>query len=164
MARLWPNVALDLTAHDFVASPLGRARETMEIARAVLTLDPVDYRLEPDLKELSYGHWQGVLQSELPTRDPEGLASTHQRSVPLASRRRRELCRPRGPHKALAQTALPAIASSPPTAARCAACMRCCLICLHKMFQPLPFHRTKCWSSKTATAHGYRFLRVCILF
>lgn len=69
------HLALDLNTHDFVASPLSRARETMEIVRQVLGLDPKAYRLDPALKELSYGHWQGVLQSELPTRDPEGLAA-----------------------------------------------------------------------------------------
>jgi len=66
---------LDLQAHDFVASPLCRARETMEIVRTALSLEPAGYRVDPALKELSYGHWQGVLQSELPERDPKGLAA-----------------------------------------------------------------------------------------
>lgn len=69
------SLALDLDAHDFVASPLCRARETMEIVRRTLGLDPDAYRVDPALKELSYGHWQGVLQSELPTTDPVGLAA-----------------------------------------------------------------------------------------
>jgi len=69
------NQGVDPSVHDFVASPLGRARETMEIVRASLNLKPSDYRLDSDLKELSYGHWQGVLQSELPICDPEGLAA-----------------------------------------------------------------------------------------
>ena len=62
-------------AVDFVASPLGRARETMEIVRTRLGLEATGYRLDPALKELSYGHWQGVLQSELPARDPKGVAA-----------------------------------------------------------------------------------------
>ena len=69
------GLGLDLSALDFVASPLGRARETMEIVRTALGLPPTNYRLEPRLKELSYGHWQGVLQSELPIRDPDGAAA-----------------------------------------------------------------------------------------
>ncbi len=72
------KLGLDLRLHDFVASPLVRARETMEIVRTALGIEPDAYRLDPALKELSYGHWQGVLQSELPTRDPEGLAARSQ--------------------------------------------------------------------------------------
>jgi probable phosphoglycerate mutase len=57
----------------FIASPLGRARETMEIIRSELGLPPKDYTIEPRLKELNYGHWEGQLQSDLPVIDPEGL-------------------------------------------------------------------------------------------
>ena len=59
---------------DFVASPLGRARETMEIVRAAMGLAPNPYRLEDRLRELNYGHWEGKLQSELPEFDAAGLA------------------------------------------------------------------------------------------
>lgn len=59
---------------DFVASPLGRARETMEIMRRALGLDPALYRVDERLKELHYGHWEGQLQSHLPQTDPQGLA------------------------------------------------------------------------------------------
>lgn len=59
---------------DFVSSPLGRARETMNILRTALGLAPDLFRLDGRLKELNYGHWEGKLQSELPTLDPQGLA------------------------------------------------------------------------------------------
>ncbi|OYW54375.1 MAG: histidine phosphatase family protein [Hyphomicrobium sp. 32-62-53] len=59
---------------DFVASPLGRARETMEILRASLGLDPAAYRIDRRLIELSYGSWEGQLQTHLPQTDPYGLA------------------------------------------------------------------------------------------
>lgn len=71
-------LGLDLNALDFVASPLVRARETMEICRTALGLEPEGYRIDPLLKELSYGAWQGLLQSNLPTEDPEGLAARNQ--------------------------------------------------------------------------------------
>lgn len=58
---------------DFVASPLSRTRETMEILRAALGLDPTRYTLDDRLKELNYGHWEGKLQADLPHLDPEGL-------------------------------------------------------------------------------------------
>ncbi len=60
---------------EFLSSPLGRARETMEIVRQTLGLDPSDYRIEERLKELSYGAWEGALQDELPRIDPMGVAA-----------------------------------------------------------------------------------------
>ena len=56
----------------FVSSPLGRARETMEIVRAALDLQPEAYAIEERLKELSYGTWEGQLQADLPQADPQG--------------------------------------------------------------------------------------------
>ena len=44
---------------DYVSSPLGRARETMELVRATLGLSPNGYRLEPRLAEISFGDWEG---------------------------------------------------------------------------------------------------------
>jgi broad specificity phosphatase PhoE len=57
----------------FVASPLIRARETMELARAAIELPPERYRLEPALKELSFGDWERLTWREVRERDPEGL-------------------------------------------------------------------------------------------
>lgn len=45
---------------EFVASPLRRTRETMDIVRAELGLEPRGYRLEPRLMELHFGDWQGL--------------------------------------------------------------------------------------------------------
>src|SRR5436190_22569107 len=50
---------------DFVASPLGRARETMAVLRTALDLAADDYRVDERLMELNYGHWEGQLQSDL---------------------------------------------------------------------------------------------------
>ena len=63
----------EIAAARFISSPLGRARQTMEIVRAALALDPGAYEIENRLQELSYGTWEGQLQSELPRRDPEGV-------------------------------------------------------------------------------------------
>lgn len=62
-------------ALDFVASPLLRTRETMEIVREAMALSREAYRQDPRLAEISYGHWEGQLFSELPTTDPEGFAA-----------------------------------------------------------------------------------------
>ncbi len=60
---------------DYVASPLLRARETMEIVRDVMGLERASYRQDDRLAEIRYGHWEGQLWSELPTIDPEGFAA-----------------------------------------------------------------------------------------
>lgn len=64
----------DIARADFVASPLGRTRETMEILRQSLGLDPALYHVDRRLIELSYGSWEGQLQAHLPQIDPAGLA------------------------------------------------------------------------------------------
>lgn len=66
---LLPGIA-DAT---FVASPLARARETMEIVRQAIGLPPETYALDDRLKELHYGHWQGVFATDLPGMDAAGV-------------------------------------------------------------------------------------------
>jgi len=60
---------------DFVASPLKRARETMELMRQQLGLPVHDYRLDARLREIHFGHWEGELWHELPRADPAGFAA-----------------------------------------------------------------------------------------
>lgn len=60
---------------DYVSSPLGRARETMELVRATLGLSPNGYRMEPRLAEISFGDWEGFTIAQLHTRDPERIAA-----------------------------------------------------------------------------------------
>jgi len=60
---------------DYVASPLLRARETMEILRAELMLSPTGYRTDDRICEIDYGHWEGRLWAELPSTDPVGYAA-----------------------------------------------------------------------------------------
>ncbi|MDG4880536.1 histidine phosphatase family protein [Mesorhizobium sp. WSM4884] len=55
---------------DFVASPMRRACETMELMRAAMGLDPLAYRTDPRLVELSFGDWQGFTFAELEARHP----------------------------------------------------------------------------------------------
>jgi probable phosphoglycerate mutase len=58
----------------YVASPLGRARETMELMRSGLGLDPQDYRTDARLMEMSFGRWEGFTFAELREREAEELA------------------------------------------------------------------------------------------
>jgi len=50
---------------DYVASPLSRTRETMEIMRAAMGLDPNAYRTDERLIELSFGDWEGLTLDEV---------------------------------------------------------------------------------------------------
>jgi broad specificity phosphatase PhoE len=60
---------------DFVASPLGRARETMERVRTVLGRDPRNYRTDERLAEVSFGLWEGFTLAELAARFPDEAAA-----------------------------------------------------------------------------------------
>ncbi len=55
---------------DFVASPLKRTRQTMELIRAGMGLPAAGYRLESRLMEVHFGDWQGFTYAELETREP----------------------------------------------------------------------------------------------
>ncbi len=59
---------------DYVASPLGRARQTMEAMRVALGLDPTAYRTDERLAEIAFGAWEGFTIAELRSRDPRRLA------------------------------------------------------------------------------------------
>lgn len=50
---------------DFVASPLSRTRETMEIIRSELGLEREGYRTDARLLELNYGDWEGITLAEM---------------------------------------------------------------------------------------------------
>lgn len=61
----------DAAGFDFVASPLLRTRQTMEIIRGEMGLPPMEYRTDDRLKEIGRGSWAGYLRTELPTLFPE---------------------------------------------------------------------------------------------
>ncbi len=58
----------------FVASPLGRARTTMELVRGELNLPAAGYGLDDRLREIGYGEWEGRTLAESETLDPELFA------------------------------------------------------------------------------------------
>jgi broad specificity phosphatase PhoE len=60
---------------DFVASPLGRARDTMQRLRTTLGLPPDDYRVDARLAELAFGRWEGVAYPQLLAEEQEALAA-----------------------------------------------------------------------------------------
>ena len=59
----------------FRASPLLRVRDTLELARAAMGLEPTRYTLSDRLKELTFGDWEGFTWAEIEARDPAGAAA-----------------------------------------------------------------------------------------
>lgn len=68
-ARLARVAGPGLPEMDFAASPLTRTRRTMETLRRTLDLAPEAYRLDPRLKEISFGAWEGSTWAEIRRRD-----------------------------------------------------------------------------------------------
>ena len=72
-ARIGSEIDRLEAAGAFVASPLLRARETMEIARAAMDLPPKLYRVDAALMELTFGDWEGLTWAEVRARDADGV-------------------------------------------------------------------------------------------
>ena len=70
LADLLKRDGRDTAALPFVASPLGRARATMELVRGVLNLPPQGYALDERLREIAYGVWEGSTLAEMQAADP----------------------------------------------------------------------------------------------
>jgi probable phosphoglycerate mutase len=70
LAELLARDGRDKSALPFVASPLGRARATMELVRGALKLPPEKYALDDRLREIGYGVWEGSTLAEMQAADP----------------------------------------------------------------------------------------------
>lgn len=60
---------------EFVASPMRRTRETMELIRASMGLPARDYRTDARLVEVHFGDWQGYTLAELDRLSPGTTAA-----------------------------------------------------------------------------------------
>ncbi|GAA0778199.1 histidine phosphatase family protein [Roseibium denhamense] len=60
---------------DFVSSPLGRTRSTMELLRSAMGLPPGHYRLDDRLKEITFGDWEGFTFDDLADEEQELIAA-----------------------------------------------------------------------------------------
>jgi broad specificity phosphatase PhoE len=58
----------------FVASPLIRARSTMELLRGSLNLPAEQYAVDQRLREIAYGQWEGSTLAQMQAEDPELFA------------------------------------------------------------------------------------------
>jgi probable phosphoglycerate mutase len=59
----------------YVASPLCRARLTMELVRDALKLPAADYHVDDRLREIAYGQWEGLTLPEMQLHDAATFAS-----------------------------------------------------------------------------------------
>jgi broad specificity phosphatase PhoE len=71
---LFAQSSRDPATLDYISSPLARACQTMELARAALSLTADGYRNEPRLVEIAFGDWEGFTIAQLHQRDPARIA------------------------------------------------------------------------------------------
>ena len=71
LAGLFARDACEKSSLSFVASPLIRARATMELVRGELKLPRDGYGLDDRLREIGYGEWEGSTLAEMQAKDPE---------------------------------------------------------------------------------------------
>ncbi len=64
----------DAASLSYVASPLGRARLTMELARGALRLPSAEYGVDARLREIGYGQWEGLTLPEMERNDAATFA------------------------------------------------------------------------------------------
>jgi probable phosphoglycerate mutase len=74
LARLLAHEGREAASLPYVASPLGRARMTMELARGALQLPPADYSIDDRLREIGYGQWEGLTLPEMQLNDAATFA------------------------------------------------------------------------------------------
>jgi broad specificity phosphatase PhoE len=74
LAGLFERDGRDKNDLAYVASPLGRARSTMDFVREMLGLPAGGYALDDRLREIGYGEWEGSTLAEMQAKDPEFYA------------------------------------------------------------------------------------------
>jgi broad specificity phosphatase PhoE len=74
LAGLFARDGRSETSLGFVASPLVRARSTMELVRGSLELPPDQYAVDIRLREIGYGAWEGSTLQQMQAEDPEIFA------------------------------------------------------------------------------------------
>jgi broad specificity phosphatase PhoE len=78
LAELLARDGRDPSSLPFVASPLGRARSTMELMRGKLRLPPDHYTIDDRLREIGYGQWEGLTLPEMQLHDAATFVSRNE--------------------------------------------------------------------------------------
>jgi broad specificity phosphatase PhoE len=74
LADLFRRDGRSASSIGFVASPLGRARQTMDLVRGTLQLPLSGYAIDGRLREIGYGEWEGSTLAEMQAKDPDLFA------------------------------------------------------------------------------------------
>ena len=74
LAGLFARDGRNETSLEFVASPLVRARSTMELVRGSLSLPPDQFAIDTRLREIGYGQWEGATLAQMQVEDPDLFA------------------------------------------------------------------------------------------
>jgi len=74
LADLFARDGRNESTLEFVASPLVRARSTMELVRSSLRLPPAPYAIDDRLREIGYGQWEGATLAQMQAEDPDLFA------------------------------------------------------------------------------------------
>jgi broad specificity phosphatase PhoE len=75
LSGLFTRDGRDERSLGFVASPLTRARATMELVRGSLRLPPGGYTVDDRLREIGYGQWEGSTLAQMQASDPDVYAA-----------------------------------------------------------------------------------------
>ncbi|HET6838346.1 MAG TPA: histidine phosphatase family protein [Bradyrhizobium sp.] len=75
LAELFARDGRSESALAFVASPLIRARSTMELVRGALNMPPHPYAIDDRLREIGYGDWEGATLEKARAADPDLFAA-----------------------------------------------------------------------------------------
>jgi probable phosphoglycerate mutase len=75
LAELLARDGRSVASLAFVASPLKRARSTMELVRGTLKMPPIEYVTDERLREIGYGQWEGSTLAEMRQADPKAFAA-----------------------------------------------------------------------------------------
>jgi probable phosphoglycerate mutase len=67
----------EATGFDFVSSPLSRTRETMEILRSAMGLDPAGYEVDSRLLEITFGELEGLTYRDIERASPGWARARH---------------------------------------------------------------------------------------
>jgi broad specificity phosphatase PhoE len=71
LADLFARDGREARSLKFVSSPLGRARQSMELLRKTLRLPMREFATDERLREIAYGDWEGFTLAETQARDPD---------------------------------------------------------------------------------------------
>lgn len=75
MKDFLPDLGMGSDDFQFICSPMIRARETMELLRTEMGLEPTTYHIDDRLREITFGEVEGLTIPEMKIKRPEVIES-----------------------------------------------------------------------------------------